>query len=170
MRPNKDQLKAIEAHTYRKRRVARLNDFGGAEQSHRDSTDLRTIIDRYQANGQMPALNGSTPLYGDFSQAVDLHTQLNRTRTAQEHFDALPSAVRAACDNDPVLFLEMFNDQEGRDELRAAGIDLPYAEGIDPAPEPEPTPQVPNGNVLPNEAQPAEPGLPEAGGNSESST
>ena len=54
------------------------------------------------------------PRYGDFSGINDYHEAVNRLAQAEDDFMALPASVRAACDNDPGLFLEYVNDPEHR--------------------------------------------------------
>jgi len=106
-----------------------------AKQSFKDQCDINIIVRAHASGHEVTHLNPNTPQYGDFSAATDLQDQLNGVMAAQAEFDALPSAVRAAAENNPVRFLEMCADIDGRNILVEAG--LPGTSKIVPTPEPE---------------------------------
>lgn len=99
-----------------------LDTSGGTDQQNAGESDINRLVAQYRANGTLPHLSARTPLYGDFSSSVDLLDNLIRVREAQAAFEALPSAVRAAAGNDPVEFLAMAEDPEGREILIDAGL------------------------------------------------
>lgn len=100
------------------------------KQSFTDSCDINKIVARHRKTGIWDSLAKRQPTYGDFSAAEDLHTAMNMTMAAQESFDALPSAVRNLCNNDPRRLLEALANEEETTALYDAG--LPMAEGYKP--------------------------------------
>lgn len=87
-------------------------------------TNINSILARYEATGQPPRVRSEQPLYGDFTSGEDLFTTLNRVNEIRDNFAALPSDVRAAADNDPVTFLDMCQEPEGRQILAGLGIEF----------------------------------------------
>lgn len=119
-----------------------LSQEGGANQADASAANINNIVAQFQATGVQPTVNRHTPLYGDFSEAMDLHHAINTSRAAVAHFESLPSGVRAAADNDPVNFIAMVQDEEGSRILSEAGLVVDdQAEPPIPAPE---------GDSLPN--------------------
>lgn len=108
----------------RERVTANLNTEGGADQAAADSVNINNIMAQFSATGQIPHVARSTPLYGDFTQAVDLHTQMNRVEDARAAYAALPAKIREASEHDPVRFLEMVQDEEGSKVLTDAGLHI----------------------------------------------
>jgi len=116
--------------------------------------DIMNMIRTYQSRGVVPAINPREPLYGDFTGTPDLATILNKAHEIQENFKALPAYVRDAAQHDPVEFMAMFDDVDGREILIEAGANVehhpdwiapeePEPAGPDPQlePEPEPSPE-----------------------------
>jgi len=138
---------------YRKHSPVKTKNVGISRTVQADSpgTDVSSIMARFQQTGLLPDATGRTPLYGDFSEARDLHHHLTEATRAQEDFMALPSIVRAAASNDPVELLNMLNTPEGCDQLRAAGLDIPER---DPSKESDTT--TPPPSKAPLAAPPAE--------------
>jgi len=104
------------------RLVTTMNGRSRANQADRDLVNINSIISRYIAGQPNVIVSSQEPLYGDFTGPLDLHTQLNRVNAANERFQALPSKVRQAAQNDPVRFLEMFEDPEQLAVLTEAGL------------------------------------------------
>jgi len=121
------------------------------KQSFADECDINKIVARYRDQGIWDSLAKRTPTYGDFSGAEDLHTAMNITIAAQAEFDALPSAVRNLCQNNPENLLRGLADEDMTAELAEAG--LPMAEDYLP-PQHEQQKEVPE--------PPQEQGLPES--------
>lgn len=139
----------------RVRKSLNLTRSGGADQAFRDETNINTIIAQYQATGAMNSVNHSAPLYGDVSNTLDLAAAFEASATARASFAELPSLVRAAAMNDPVEFLAMADDADGRLLLIDAGLTFndeptrppgpPKPETPPPAepdPDPDPDPKV----------------------------
>lgn len=104
------------------------------QQHFKDQCTVSKIVKRFQTTGII-ASNSREPLYGDFSQATDLHTAMNLVIEAETSFMALDAHIRAAADNDPQKFLEMLATDEGCEKLRAEGLELtdPKSETAVPA-------------------------------------
>lgn len=126
----------------------------GADQAFKDETNINTIIAQYQATGSMTSVNHSAPLYGDVSEATDLADAFNKAAIARASFDELPSLVRAAALNDPIEFLAMANDPDGRLLLQDAGLSFSDEPTRSPFPSEPPAPAAP---AAPAPAEPAAP-------------
>ncbi len=100
------------------------------KQSFKDDCDVNLIVKRHASTGLWSHLNPTMPSYGDFSGVVELQDAIATVEAAELDFDALPAAVRAACNNDPVQFLMEVNDVDGVLALAEAG--LPMADGWEP--------------------------------------
>lgn len=103
-------------------------DFTDAEdltvQSFKEETDINTILRRFGVTGHLPLARG-TPLYGDFSNAVDYQTALNMTHEAQRAFDALPSRIRKRFNNNPAELIAFLQDDNNREESDRLGLTVP---------------------------------------------
>lgn len=113
------------------------------KQAPRDEADANYIMEKWITQGHYPRGPSGSPMYGDFSSGVDYHEAMNRVLQARQEFQALPSRVRTACQNDPGLFLELCSDPARLEELRELGLaepDVPVqvmkVEVVNP-PEPE---------------------------------
>lgn len=124
------------------------------KQSFRDACDINNIVDQHRKTGLITHVNDKTPLYGDFSEANDLHTAMERVSAAEASFDALPSAVRAAAENNPVRFLEMLDDEDQAKLLAKAGL------VFDPEAPPAAAPPSPHEPSDPETAPPKAEGRP----------
>jgi len=105
-------------------------------QSFRDECDINVIMRRWNNNGQLPQLNERTPDYGDFSNVMEYLDALKAVDQAATDFQALPSAVREACGNDPARFIAICQDSspEGVQRLRELGL-TEEQETISPPPQ-----------------------------------
>ena len=64
-------------------------------QSHKDSTDIHVLLDRYQ-RGDMSVLSRRQGLYGDFTQMPNTYAEaLNAMISAENYFNGLPVEIRA---------------------------------------------------------------------------
>lgn len=120
-------------------------DDGKTRQSDAANCDINKIMARWVREGgpSEEDLRNGRPSYGDFTNATDYQTAMNRVVEAKAAFDALPVKVRNACDNDPARFLEMVHDVNQAELLVEAGLDVEIAPAASPVavePEPEGTP------------------------------
>lgn len=101
-----------------------LSKGGRTKQSFKNDCDINLITAQYVRTGLLGHVNRRQPMYGDFSQALDLHSSKLLVQRAEEEFAELDSRIRAVADNDPVKFLELLADEEGARDLQAAGLEL----------------------------------------------
>lgn len=97
-------------------------DVSRTHQSFKDECDINVVMRRYANNGQFPNTNPMQPTYGDFTNSTDYLQARLQVGEAMDEFMQLPSAVRAACDNDPAKFLDMCADPERLEELQDLGL------------------------------------------------
>lgn len=112
------------------------------KQASKDACDINAIMRRYHRTGMVDHLSGRTPIYGDFSEVGDYLDSMERVRAAQDAFDALPSAIRDACGNDPAELLDMATNPARAEEFEALGLEA----GLvirEPEAGPKPEPEVP---------------------------
>lgn len=108
--------------TQPKRRQTNLDQSKGANPDDAPGTDINKIVAQYRRNGTMPAVAQLRPLYGDFTGPADLHNAQIQIQLAEDRFRELPADIRTAADNDPVRFLEMFENPDQRALLESAGL------------------------------------------------
>lgn len=92
------------------------------KQAMRDETNANLIMEKWIKQGSFPRGPAGSPMYGDFSSGLSYQQSLDRVMQAQAEFQALPSAVRRACENDPAQFLELCSDPEKLEKLRELGL------------------------------------------------
>lgn len=121
------------------------------QQHFKELCDINKIIKRHEKGEIVLHLNPGKPLYGDFTNADDYLGAMTRVQDAQAEFMALPSELRALCDNDPAKLLELVRDPETALVLAemGAGKLVEYLHGpIEPIPNPE-TPAPAEGTETP---------------------
>ncbi len=99
-----------------------LDRSGGANPDDAAAADINTIVAHYKKHGVMPAVALQNPLYGDFTFGDDLHEMRNAMFEAENRFNQLPSAVRAAANNDWAQFVDLFDTEDGQQTLIDAGL------------------------------------------------
>ena len=95
---------------------------GLTKQSFKDECDVNRIMARYADTGVIEHIRESPPSNADVSDVGTYQEAMDIVSHAQSQFMQLPSAVRAAFDNDPVAFLDAFESAEGQDLLRQHGV------------------------------------------------
>lgn len=97
--------------------MARNNPFTKpslTKQSFGDEVNINSIAAR-AIRGQPIPMKDGVAMYGDFSNAGDLQTALERVRLAERHFMAIPGEVRARFEHDPVKYVEFMTRVEAKD-------------------------------------------------------
>lgn len=86
-------------------------------------SDINNIMKRYAAGVPLPS-GDRQPMFDDFSNISpgDYQAALDRVKAAQEHFDALPSAVRDRFRNDPYALLDYLSNPQNHDEAVKLGL------------------------------------------------
>lgn len=98
------------------------NDPSLAVQSEKDSCDINKIVSKFKSTGVMTNVRTDQPLFGDFSDLVDIQTQRIRMQDAQEAFMTLPAQIRKRFSNDPVELINFLNDENNRPEAIKLGL------------------------------------------------
>lgn len=111
-------------------------------QSELAASDVNRIVAQYDKTGMLPQVTVQG-LFVDVSEAGDYRTALDRVREADRVFNRLPAPARLAFDNDPAVFLDAFQSDEGMAQLRKLGLveplpvaaadRVPEAPPVDPA-------------------------------------
>ena len=114
------------------------NDDPSLTQQHfKDDVDINVMVKRFGiGDGAIPPAALNPRHFGDFTDAVDFREALDRTRAAQEHFDALPADLRDRFRNDPVRLFNWINDPKNDDEAVALGLLKRQEPPAPPAPTP----------------------------------
>jgi phage internal scaffolding protein len=92
-----------------------------AQQHHAEECDINTIVKRFGITGKMP-INQSEARYGDFTDADDYHTALNKIIAAEDDFMRLPADIRASFDNNPADLIGFLNNPANRDQAEKLGL------------------------------------------------
>lgn len=130
------------------------NDPGGdsrTKQAFREETDINNILRKHEKGLLLDHLNEHQGQYGNFIDAPDYHTALNRIHEAEAAFMTIPAEIRAQFNNDPAQFLAFAQDPENIEEMREMGLAprersenpvMPQevVEPVIPAPDPSPAP------------------------------
>lgn len=115
--PNEDHAQAA-----RKRVSVSFEGQGRTHPEHAAAADINHIVNRWRRTGEIEHVAHGEPFFLTGEEPASLQEALDTVALAEERFLELPSSVRNLCDNDPVVFLEMFQDQEGRQALEDAGL------------------------------------------------
>lgn len=91
------------------------------EQSHRQRTNINSIVAKYKKTGKLPPTS-RVPRYGDFSKFGDFHELQNKIVAAEDAFMTLPAEVRKMFANDPGGLIDFLNDPENRAEAQRMGL------------------------------------------------
>lgn len=106
------------------------------KQSFKEECDINTIVRRFEATGLVDHVNQAAArgLYEDLPSGLDLQSALDLINQAEQGFMALPAAVRARFENDPVQFVDFATNPANQEELISLGIAKDLRPGPDPAP------------------------------------
>lgn len=88
---------------------------GRTRQEDAKAADINVIMAQ-MARGIAPAPREG--VFMDVSEIGDFRTMVETVRRGKEAFEALDADVRAAFENDPVLFVDAFKSEEGIAKLR----------------------------------------------------
>lgn len=118
------------------------------EQSHAEGCDIRNILRRAQATGQMPHYGGD---FKDLPNVPTFHEAQNLLATASQTFDSLPLQIRQKMNHSPVEFLQFITDPKQREAMEKLGLNTDHLptppeaprEPATPTPVPTPTSAIP---------------------------
>lgn len=100
-----------------------------------ESTDINKIMARFEKTGFIPGTE-RTPMYGDFSEVTDYHTQLSALKRVESAFSALPAHVRNRFNNDPQQLVEFLMNPANDGEAVKLGLKSAMAPKVPSAPAP----------------------------------
>lgn len=92
------------------------------DQSYKDECDVNAIMDRYQTQGIIPAINMRAPQYLDVSEGFDFTAMQEQVLEAKGLFSELPSVLRERFANDPARFIEYCQDPDNHHEMSKLGL------------------------------------------------
>lgn len=108
----------------RKRVGFKSNQKSRTKQEFKQDCDINVLLKRFTQSGSVLPV-ARPPVYGDatiypesFQDAMQIVAATN------EAFDALPSDLRVAFQNDPRQYLSALQSEEGREFIRQHGLDL----------------------------------------------
>lgn len=93
-----------------------------AKQAFKNECDVNIILSKYMKTGVLSHVNGSAPRFGDFTNATDYQTSLNRILEANSAFEAMPAKIRARFANDPAQLIAFVSDPANRKEAEDLGL------------------------------------------------
>lgn len=97
-------------------------------QADAQEADINIIVKKYGITGQMPQVTGLQPLYGEFTDANDYRTMLDKVNAAKDAFQEIPAHIRKEFDNDPAKFIQFAADEKNIDKLREWKLAVPKKE------------------------------------------
>lgn len=107
-----------------------------AQQQFARDSDPNYIMETFARTGDLSLLHVNSPQYGDFTNATDYHTSLNRVHAAQAAFNALDAHIRKRFDNDPYQLMAFIEDSKNLDEAIKLGLVKPHKstpDGVTPS-------------------------------------
>lgn len=105
-----------------------LGDKGFTVQADRDDADINKIIARFEKGGTTARINAREPFYGDVSEFHGLAEAMMKVQEANELFMTYDAQLREKFENNPVKFIEFFEDEKNTDEAIKLGLALPKPE------------------------------------------
>lgn len=119
------------------------------KQAFSDAADINMIMRKFEKTGTLEGDLTSGMTFGDYDNADDYHTALNKVREAERAFGEMPAEIRARMKNDPGVFMDFVGNPDNLDEGIQLGLFDPPEDWVHPdkreapaAPE-EPTPPAP---------------------------
>lgn len=91
-------------------------------QNFKAESEIDNIMRRYEKTGIIEHQARFQGRYGDFTNAPDYMTAMNKVVAANEMFLTLPSKIRKQFDNDPAQFIDFVSNPENGPELVKMGL------------------------------------------------
>lgn len=86
-----------------------------------ESTDINKIMARFEQTGFIPGTERK-PMFGDFSEVADYHTQLSALRRVETAFNLLPAHLRNRFENDPQKLVAFLSNPANDGEAVKLGL------------------------------------------------
>jgi len=93
-----------------------------AKQEFKKECDINEIIKRFRDTGVIEHVKNIQGTFGDFTNAMDYQSSLNKVLEAQAEFNQLPAKVRGRFQNDPAKLVAFVNDPKNRREAAYLGL------------------------------------------------
>lgn len=99
------------------------------------NTDINLIMARFEKTGLIPGTERK-PMYGDFSEVPDYHTQLSAIRRVEGYMLLLPAKIRNRFNNNPQELIDFLNNPANDGEAVELGLKVapPRPAGTPPGP------------------------------------
>lgn len=94
------------------------------KQSFADATNPNTIVAQYKRTGVVNHITQGQGIYGNFDQFESLQGALIQVESMWKEFESLGARVRDEADNDPLVFAQMLESEEGSERLVVAGLQI----------------------------------------------
>lgn len=95
---------------------------GKTRQEDAASADVNKVLERAMRGAVELPGPITEQVFADVSQVTDFRDAMDRVTRANEAFRQLPATVRREFDNDPALFLDAFQSEEGVRKLDELGV------------------------------------------------
>lgn len=92
------------------------------EQHHKTECDINRILAKGVPSLRPSQMMADGRMYGDFSNAVDYQTALQKVMDAQQDFSLLPPDLRKRFRNNPAELLDFLADPSNRAEAITLGL------------------------------------------------
>lgn len=92
------------------------------DQSFKDECDVNFIVRNFMKTGQITHLRHVKGINADLSHVGDFHETMNFLTSAQQHFESLPSHIRARFGNSPSELVAFLQDPKNADEAVKLGL------------------------------------------------
>ena len=92
------------------------------KQSFQDESNVNNIMAKYLQTGLLDHVNEHQGNYGDFINAPDYHTAMNRITAADQAFQSMPSEIRKKFSNSASQFLEFAQNPDNLEEMQELGL------------------------------------------------
>lgn len=87
------------------------------QQQFTEDVDINVIMKKYGVtDGSIPPVALDPSYFGDFTDAIDFRTALDRVKDATDRFNALPADLRNRFGNDPAYLWQWVNNPANKDE------------------------------------------------------
>lgn len=134
----KKKLKFQSLYSHHRGRSAEFatnnNEESMTQQSDLQSTDINIIMKQHSGQSMLLPNVTQTPLYGDFTNAMDYRTMVETIQAADAAFMQIPAEARRRFGNDPAEFIKFAQDKENLPELRKMGLAPPEQKKQEPEP------------------------------------
>jgi len=92
------------------------------QQQFKEDSDINQIVKKFKDTGTITHVRNLQGTFGDFTNAMDYQTSLNKVIEAQESFNQLKASIRKRFKNDPARLVAFVNDPKNKREAAYLGL------------------------------------------------